>query len=104
MIFCMIRFGTWECPTADMSGDNSGCIGKIGDYIILAQKTNAYANCNSLWIIDVSDSSTPTLAAVYTDTVFSDTFSSIRWFTCKEVDAINLKTAYAIGKREVTGD
>jgi len=76
--------GTWECPTGDMSGDNGGCIGKIGDYVILAQKTNAYADCDSLWIIDVSDPEVPELETVYTDTAFSDTFSSIRWFTCKE--------------------
>ena len=82
----MRLLGTWECPTDDMAGDNSGCIGKIGDYVILAQKTNAYANCDSLWIIDVSDPTSPYLATVYTDTAFSDTFSSIRWFTYKEVN------------------
>lgn len=81
----MRLLGSWDCPTDDLSGKGEIYIGKIGNYIILGKHTCAYAQSDSIWILDVSDPTLPELSTIYVDTAFSDTIAMVRWLITHEV-------------------
>jgi len=78
-----MRFvGSWECPSDDLGGGGEwfARVRKIlDDYLVLG----AYGG-DTLWILDVSDPSSPSVALCYADTAFSDEPALIEGFEVKK--------------------
>ena len=78
-----MRFvGSWECPSDDLGGGGEwfARVRKIlDDYLVLG----AYEG-DTLWILDVSDPSSPSVALCYADTAFSDEPALIEGFEVKK--------------------
>ena len=82
-----MRFvGSWECPSDDLGGGGEyfARVRKIlDDYLVLG----AYEG-DTLWILDVSDPSSPSVALCYADTAFSDEPALIEGFEVKKTAGI----------------
>jgi len=78
-----MRFvGSWECPSDDLGGGGEyfARVRKIlDDYLVLGALDG-----DSLWILDVSDPSSPSVALCYADTAFSDEPAKIEGFEVKK--------------------
>ena len=78
-----MRFvGSWECPSDDLGGGGEyfARVRKIlDDYLVLGALDG-----DSLWILDVSDPSSPSVALCYADTAFSDEPGKIKGFEVKK--------------------
>ena len=80
----MTLVGSWECPTNDLAGLR-GFIGKIGDYVIIAQAGGeGYEPSDSLWVIDVSTAESCSTVVIYADTAFETEPALIYAITSKE--------------------